>query len=63
MNQKTENPDEGGNEAVGKALSGGVIRVDESMIKGHLDKVVLSTVEQTLCKQALRTDPVADTRN
>ncbi|WP_334319428.1 IS256 family transposase [Termitidicoccus mucosus] len=29
-------------------MPGGVIRVDESMVKSHLDKVVVSTVEQTL---------------
>ena len=31
-----------------KAMPGGVIRVDEKIIQSHLDKVVLSAVEQTL---------------
>ena len=48
MNPKPENTKEGGNEPADKAMPGGVIRVDESMIKSHLDKVVVSTVEQTL---------------
>jgi hypothetical protein len=29
-------------------MPGGVIRVDDEMIRNHLDKVVVSTVEQTL---------------
>ena len=50
MNKETEKTEEGGTEAsaTNQAMPGGVIRVDESMIKNHLDKVVVSTVEQTL---------------
>ncbi|EIP99899.1 hypothetical protein OpiT1DRAFT_04432, partial [Opitutaceae bacterium TAV1] len=46
MNEKTENTNEGiGGEAASKDMSGGVIRVDEELIRSHLDKVVVSTVE------------------
>ncbi|AHF91919.1 transposase [Opitutaceae bacterium TAV5] len=49
MNERTENTNEGiGGEAASKDMSGGVIRVDEELIRSHLDKVVVSTVEQTL---------------
>ncbi len=46
----TETTKEGRDETAteDKAMPGGVIRVDEKMIQSHLDKVVLSTVEQTL---------------
>jgi hypothetical protein len=35
-----------------KAMPNGVIRVDESMIRSHLSKVVVSTVEQALQRDA-----------
>jgi hypothetical protein len=45
MNQNPEKTKESG-EAVAdnQAMPGGVIRVDEEMIRSHLDKVVVSTV-------------------
>ena len=49
MNQNPEKTKESGEGAAeDHALPGGMIRVDESMIRSHLDKVVMSTVEQTL---------------
>jgi transposase-like protein len=49
MNQNPDKMNENGaSDAEDKAMPGGVIRVDESMVKSHLDKVVVSTVEQTL---------------
>ena len=49
MNQNPETTNEGGQAAAEeKSMPGGVLRVDESMVKSHLDKVVVSTVEQTL---------------
>ena len=49
MNQNPERTKESGEGATdNQAMPGGVIRVDENMIRSHLDKVVASTVEQTL---------------
>ncbi|MDR0534983.1 MAG: transposase [Puniceicoccales bacterium] len=49
MNQNPERTKESGEAAANnQAMPGGVIRVDEEMIRSHLDKVVVSTVEQTL---------------
>ncbi|MDR0535985.1 MAG: hypothetical protein LBG65_06540, partial [Puniceicoccales bacterium] len=49
MNQNPEKTRESGEAAMdNQAMPGGVIRVDEEMIRSHLDKVVVSTVEQTL---------------
>ncbi|MDR0535678.1 MAG: hypothetical protein LBG65_04935 [Puniceicoccales bacterium] len=49
MNQNPEKTKEGGTGAAEeKSMPDGVIRVDEEMIRSHLDKVVVSTVEQTL---------------
>ncbi|MDR0535860.1 MAG: transposase, partial [Puniceicoccales bacterium] len=49
MNQNPEKTNESGEAAAdNQAMPGGVIRVDEEMIRSHLDTVVVSTVEQTL---------------
>jgi transposase-like protein len=49
MDQNPEKTKESGKGAVdNQAMPDGVIRVDEEMIRSHLDKVVVSTVEQTL---------------
>jgi transposase-like protein len=49
MNQNPGKNKESGEGAAGnQVMPGGVIRVDENMIRSHLDRVVVSTVEQTL---------------
>jgi transposase-like protein len=49
MNQNPEKTKESGEGAAdNQVMPGGVIRVDEDMIRSHLDKVVVSTVGQTL---------------
>jgi len=48
MNQEDQKTTEGDEQAAEAKAMPRVIRVDEGMIKDHLDKVVVSTVEQTL---------------